>query len=118
MASGCDADTEAFSLPPMVVREGTSAGEATASFLAKEEDAGAVGIWSAAVVCISVTCAIMHLLSVLLGYNADGQVDAGDTTGDGGQQGPGAEIVIDMVVGMSSLLTLAWLVMVIVFTQR
>lgn len=108
MASGCNADTEVFSLSPMVVREGTSAGEATASFLAKEEDAGAVGIWSAVVVCISVTCAIMHPLSVLLVYNAD----------DAAQQGPGAEIVIDMVVGMSILIALAWLVMVVVFTQR
>ena len=98
----------------MVVREGTSAGEATASFLAKEEDAGAVGIWSAVVVCISVTCAIMHPLSVLLVYNADDQVVADDAA----QQGPGAEIVIDMVVGMSILITLAWLVMVVVFTQR
>jgi|EP01043_Picozoa_sp_COSAG02_P022211 hypothetical protein len=102
----------------MVVREGTSAGEATASFLAKEEDAGAIGIWSAAVVCVSISCAVMHLLSVLLVYNADGPVDAGDTAGDGAVQGPGEEIVIDMVAGMSDLLTLAWLVIVIVFTQR
>ena len=102
----------------MVVREGTSAGEATASFLAKEEDAGAIGIWSAAVVCISASCAVMHLLSVLLVHNADSPVDAGETMGDETQQSPSEEIVIDMVAGMSDLLTLAWLVIVIVFTQR
>ena len=114
MALGCDAD----SVRPMVVREGTSAGEATASFLAKEEDAGAIGIWSAAVVCTSASAAIMHLLSVLLVYNAGSPVDEGEITGDETQQSPGEEIVIDMIAGMSDLLTLTWLVIVIVFTQR
>jgi hypothetical protein len=102
----------------MVVREGTSAGEATASFLAKEEDAGAIGIWSGAVVCISVSCAVTHLLAVLLVYNADDPVDEGGDVGGGAQGGAGQEVLVDLIAGMSDLLTLVWLAMVIVFTQR
>ena len=102
----------------MVVREGTSAGEATAAFLAQEEHAMAIGIWSAAVVCVSVSCAVIHPLSVLLVYNSDDAEGEGGYAGEGARDAAGGEVMVDLVDGISNLFTLVWLVLVIAFTQR
>jgi|EP01046_Picozoa_sp_COSAG06_P047832 hypothetical protein len=99
------------------VREGTGAGEGTAYFLAKEEDAGAIGVWVSGVLCVCVSCILVHLTSVVLVFYVAAPVDEkGDVVDQSGDELE--EVWIDLVAGMSNLLTLVWVVMVIVFTQR